>query len=142
LGFNPDRLLTMRLMPPDSDYDAARLRIFFDECLARVSTLPGIESAAITHALPIDGSQWQPFIHAADKPVPRQGEFPIAEFTPISANYFEAMGTRLVQGRLFNSADTANSLTVAVINETLARRIWPGEDPLGKRLRWGRWWAW
>jgi putative ABC transport system permease protein len=137
LGFNPDRLLTMQLMPPDSDYDAARLRIFFNECLTRVSALPGIESAAITHALPIDGSQWNTLVHAADKPVPQPGEFPNAEFTPVSANYFEAMSIRLLRGRWFNSADTANSPTVAVINETLARRIWPGEDPLGKRLRKG-----
>jgi putative ABC transport system permease protein len=138
LGFNPDRLLTMQLMPPNSDYDAARLRVFFDECLARVSALPGIESAAITHALPIDGSQWNTIVHAADKPVPQPGEFPNTEFTPISSNYFEAMGIRLLQGRWFTSSDTANSPTVAVINETLARRVWPGENPIGKRLRWGR----
>jgi putative ABC transport system permease protein len=138
LGFNPDRLLTTQLMPQNINYDAARLRVFFDECLARVSALPGVESAAITHALPIDGSQWQPFIHAADKPVPQPAEFPITEFTPISANYFEAMGIRLLRGRWFNSTDTANAPTVAIINETLARRIWPGEDALGKRLRWGR----
>jgi putative ABC transport system permease protein len=137
LGFNPDRLLTMQLMASDSDYNAARLRILFNECLARVSALPGIESAAITHALPIDGSQWDTVVHAADKPVPQPGEFPGTEFTPVSANYFEAMNIRLLQGRWFNSADTANSPTVAVINETLARRIWPGEDPLGKRLRRG-----
>jgi putative ABC transport system permease protein len=128
----------MQLMPPDSDYDVARLRVFLDECLARVSALPGVESAAITHALPIDGSQWNTLIHAADKPVPQPGQFPNTEFTPISANYFEAMGIRLSQGRWFNSADAASAPTVAIINETLARRIWPGEDPLGKRLRTGR----
>jgi putative ABC transport system permease protein len=138
LGFNPDRLLTSQLMPPNVNYDAARLRVFFDECLSRVSALPGVESAAITHALPIDGSQWNTLVHAADKPAPQPGEFPNTEFTPISANYFEAMGIRLLRGRWFNSADTANAQTVAVINETLARRIWPGEDPLGKRLRTGR----
>jgi putative ABC transport system permease protein len=138
LGFNPDRLLTMQLQPPDSDYDAARLRVFFDECLARVSALPGVESAATTHALPIDGSQWNTLVHAADKPVPQPGQFPNTEFTPISANYFEAMGIRLSQGRWFNSADSASAPTVAIVNESLARRIWPGEDPLGKRLRTGR----
>ncbi len=138
LGFNPDRLLTMQMMPPNSNYEMARLRIFLDQCLVRVSALPGVDSAAITHALPIDGSQWNTLIHAADKPVPQPGEFPISEFTPISTNYFEAMGIRLLQGRWFNSTDSANSPTVAIINETLARRIWPGEDPIGKRVRWGR----
>src|SRR5262245_31041460 len=138
LGFNPDRLLTMRMMPPISDYDAARSRIFLDQCLARVSALPGVDSAAITHALPIDGSQWNTIIHAADKPIPQPGQFPNSEFTPIIANYFEAMGIRLLQGRWFNSTDSVKSPTVAVINETLARRIWPGENPIGKRLRTGR----
>jgi putative ABC transport system permease protein len=54
--------------------------------------------------------------------------------TPISANYFEVMGMRLLKGRVFTAADTAEAPRVAVVNETLARRIWPGEDPIGKRL--------
>ncbi|MCI0388409.1 MAG: ABC transporter permease [Acidobacteria bacterium] len=137
LGFNPDRLLTMRMMPPNSAYDEPRRRVFYDECLTRVSALPGVRSAAITHALPIDGSQWNTGFYAADKPVPQRTQFPNTEFTPISANYFEAMGISLIQGRWFNSADTANSSPVTVVNETLARRIWPGEDPIGKRLKRG-----
>ncbi len=137
-GFNPDNLLTMRMAPPNSNYDDARRRAFFDECLTRVSALPGVRSAAITHALPIGGAiQWNTGFYAADKPVPQRRQFPNTEFTPVSANYFEAMGIRLMRGRWFNSADTANSSPVAVINEALARRTWPGEDPLGKRLKRG-----
>jgi putative ABC transport system permease protein len=137
-GFNPDQLLTLRMAPPDNAYDKARRRVFFDECLTRVSALPGVRSAAITYALPIGGGQqWGTNFYAADKPIPQRGEFPHMEFTPVSANYFEALGIRLLRGRWFNSADTATSSPVAVINEALARRIWPGEEPLGKRLKRG-----
>ena len=87
-------------MPPNKTYDATRRRVFYDDCLARVSALPGVRSAAITHSLPIDGSQWDPFILAADKPVPQPGDLPNTEFTPVSANYFEAMGIRLLRGRV------------------------------------------
>jgi putative ABC transport system permease protein len=137
-GFNSDNLLTLRMAPPDNAYDKTRRRILFDECLTRVSALPGVRSAAITYALPIGGGQqWGTEFYAADKPIPQRGQFPHMEFTPISANYFEAMGVRLLRGRWFNSADAATSSPVAVVNETLAHRIWPGEDPLGKSLRRG-----
>jgi predicted permease len=137
-GFNPDNLLTMQMRLPDNVYDIARRRVFFDECLTRVSALPGVRSAAMTMALPIGGGQqWGTFFYAADKAIPQRDQFPHMEFTPISVNYFEAMGIRLLKGRGFNSADAAASSPVAIINEALARRIWPGEDPLGKRLRRG-----
>jgi len=137
-GFNPDNLLTLRMMPPDNTYDKARRRVFFDECLTRVAALPGVRSAAITYAIPIGGGQqWGAEFYAADKPIPQRGQFPHMEFTPVSANYLEAMGIRLLRGRWFNSADVATSSPVTIINDALARRIWPGEDPLGKRLKRG-----
>lgn len=58
-------------------------------------------------------------------------------YAPVSAKYFEVMGIRLLKGRVFTVADTADSVRVAIINETLAQRIWPGEDPTGQRLKWG-----
>jgi len=133
-GFNPDHLLTMRVDLPEKTYDGTRRRAFHDECLARVSALPGIRSAAITFALPIDGSQWGQTVSAISKTGAQRGE---TSNIPVSANYFEVMGIRLLRGRVFNAADTAESARVTVINETLARRIWPDEDPIGKRLKWG-----
>ena len=125
----------MRLDLPKNAYDGARRHVFHDECLARVSALPGIRSAAITFSLPIDGSQWNHGFSAAGK-TPRSTRGGAA-YAPVSANYFEAMGIRRLKGRVFTAADTADSVRVAVINETLAQRIWPGEDPIGKRLKWG-----
>jgi putative ABC transport system permease protein len=136
-GFNADNLLTMFVNLPKGNYNAQRLRIFYDECLTRVGALPGVRSVALTMSMPIIGSQWNTGIHAADKPEPPAGQYPQAAYIPVSTNYFATMGIRLVKGRVFTATDTENSAPVTVINESLARRIWPGEDPLGKRLKRG-----
>jgi hypothetical protein len=136
-GFNPDHLLTLRVMLPITAFDEPRRRVFYDDCLARLGALPGVRSAAITISLPIEGSFWNSVFIAAGKPVPPRPELPVAATIPVSANYFEAMGIRLLKGRVFTSADTAESSRVTVINESLARRIWPDEDSIGKRLKLG-----
>ncbi len=137
LGFNPDHLLSMRMSLPGEAYTAPRRQAIYDECLARVSVLPGVRSAGLTHSLPIDGVQWGSVFIAADLPAPPRDQLPNAAMIPVSANYFEAMGIRMLKGRGFSPADTAESSHVVIINETLARRIWPGEDPVGKRLKQG-----
>src|SRR5262249_52966027 len=109
----------------------------YDACLARISALPGVRSAALTFSLPINGSRWESVFIASDKPAPARGQLPKASMIPVSANYFETMGIRLLKGRVFASTDTTESPHVTVINETLARRIWPGEEPNGKRLKHG-----
>jgi putative ABC transport system permease protein len=136
-GFNPDNLLTMRVMLPNDAYPVPRRLTFYDETLARLGALPGVRGAALTLSLPIDGSFWDSAFIAADKPLPPRAELPDAAMMPVTPNYFEVMGIRLLKGRAFNAADTADSPHVTVINESLAARIWPGEDPIGKRLRHG-----
>jgi len=137
LGFNAENLLTLQFTLPGRVYDIGRRLEFFREGRARIEALPGVRSAAFVMSLPIEGAKWgSPFI-LADKPVPRPGEFPIAAFTPISANYFEAMGIRLLAGRTFTEAEMTDTPPVTVINELLARNLWPGENPIGKRLRQG-----
>jgi len=135
-GFNPDNLLTMGIMLPEA-YTPPRRLAFYDDCLARIGALPGVRSAALTVSLPINGSRWGSIFIAADKPEPPRGQLPDAAMIPVSANYFETMGIRLLKGRVFASTDTAETPKVTVINETLARRIWPGENPIGKRLKQG-----
>jgi putative ABC transport system permease protein len=134
-GFDTDRLLTMRFILPENVYTEDRRRVFYRDCLERVESLPGVRSAALTLSLPIDGSYWNSIFIVADKPVPPREELPSAAFTPVSANYFEAMGIRLLSGRAFSEADAADSPKVIVINETLARRLWPDENPVGKQLK-------
>jgi putative ABC transport system permease protein len=134
-GFNAENLLTMRFELSDQSYPGERQHVFYRECLERVSALPGVRAAALTLSLPIAGSAWGSIFIVADKPVPPRAELPVAAFILVSANYFEAMGMRLVKGRWFTDADTADTPRLTVINETLARRLWPGEDPIGKRLK-------
>jgi putative ABC transport system permease protein len=136
-GFKMDNLLTLRLRLEGEKYNAQASRVFYDECRARVGAGPGVRSAALTHSLPIDGTNWGSVFIAADKPVPSSANLPMSGYLRVSANYFETMGIRLLRGRYFTAADTAGSAPVVVINETLARRIWPNEDPIGKRIKQG-----
>jgi putative ABC transport system permease protein len=136
-GFEAENLLTMQFNLPRTAYDGPHQQGFYSECLTRIEALPGVRAAALTLSLPIDGSNWNSVFIAADKPVPPRAQLPSSAFTPVSANYFKTMGTRLLKGRVFTESDTADKPMVAVINETLARRLWPGEDPLGKRLKQG-----
>ena len=136
-GFDATNLLTMRFTLPANAYNEEQRRAFYSEALARVSAQPGVRSATLSLSLPIDGSNWNSVFIAADKPVPARAEIPSAAFTPVSANFFETMGIRRLRGRGFSETDTADAPRVAIINETLARRLWPGEDPIGKRLKQG-----
>jgi len=136
-GFNADNLLAVQFTLPGRVYNIERRLAFFRECRTRIEALPGVRSAAFVMSLPIDGSSWNsPFI-VADKAVPPLGELPYAAFTPVGANYFETMGIRLLGGRAFTEVEMTDTPPVTVINESLARRLWPGENPVGKRLRQG-----
>jgi predicted permease len=136
-GFNAANLLTLRFNLTGAQYNPQTGRIFYDQCLARVSAVPGVQSAALTLSLPIDGSYWDSVFIVADKPAPPRSDLPDSDYIRVSANYFQTMGIRLLKGRLFNASDTATSTRVVVVNETLARRMWPGEDPIGKRVKQG-----
>jgi putative ABC transport system permease protein len=136
-GFNPENLLTMRVKLPDDAYPLPRRLAFYEESLARIGALPGVRAVSLTISLPIDGSFWDSVFTTADKPAPPRDDLPDAAMAAVTPNYFEMMGIRLLKGRAFTSADTEKSPHVTVINESLARRIWPGENPIGKRLRHG-----
>jgi putative ABC transport system permease protein len=136
-GFDPENLLTMRVMLPNDAYPEPRRQAFYEESRARIGALPGVRGVALTVSLPIDGSFWNGAFTATDKPVPPRSDLPDAAMAAVTPNYFEVIGIRLLKGRTFNATDTEKAPLVAVINETLARRIWPGEDPIGKRLRLG-----
>jgi putative ABC transport system permease protein len=136
-GFNAENLVATRFTLPAAAYNEEKRRAFYRDCLERVEALPGARSAALTFSLPIDGSNWNSIFIVTDKPAPPRAELPSAAFTPVTANYFETMGIALLEGRAFNEADKADSPRVTVVNETLARRLWPGENPIGKQLKQG-----
>jgi putative ABC transport system permease protein len=136
-GFNTENLLAVQFALPGRIYNIERRLAFFRECRARVEALPGVRAAAFAMSVPIEGGNWGSPFMVSDKPVPRPGEFAVGAFIPISSNYFEAMGIRLVAGRAFSEAEMSDTPPVTVVSETLARRMWPDENPIGKRLRQG-----
>jgi putative ABC transport system permease protein len=137
LGFNAERVMTARVSLPETQYSApARRNNFHQRLLERLAALPGVESAALTSSLPlseedISGSGF----YAEGKPKPRNSsEVPIALKSAVSPGYFRTMGMRLVRGRDFNDADIEGKEKVVIVDETLARRIFADEDPIGRRI--------
>jgi predicted permease len=137
-GFNAENLLTSQFALSEKSYNEEQRLVFFRECLTRIEALPGVRSAAFVMSLPIAGSNWNsPFI-VADQTFPAPDQAPSAAFTPVSVRYFETMEIQLRSGRGFSEAEMSDSPPVTVINESLARRLWPDENPIGKRLKQGR----
>lgn len=138
LGFNPDRLLTMSLRLPNSRYkDPAQRRNYFQQTLANLQQLPGVEAAGICFSLPMTGDGATDAVRIEGQPAPPKGEEPVLRGGSVSADYFKAMGIPLRQGRAFTEEEVWQGRDVIIVNEAFARRFFPGEDPIGKRLKVG-----
>jgi putative ABC transport system permease protein len=137
-GFRPDHLLTARVMLAGAAWDDAARRIaFYEAVLSSVNEVPGVTRTGLTLSLPIEGSNWSSIFTVRDKPVPPRAELPISAYVPISTGYLETMGITLRAGRTFDGRDGADSARVAIINEKLANRLWPGENAIGKFIKQG-----
>jgi putative ABC transport system permease protein len=110
---------------------------FLDDVTSRLLALPGVLNVGLTLSLPIDGSYWDGPVTVADKPMRSPGDVPSAAFVPVSPDYFDTAGMPMLRGRRFDRTDSAEAPRTAIVNEGLASRFWPGEDPIGKRLRFG-----
>lgn len=137
LGFNPQNAVELSFDLRLQGYDKARGLEFQRLLLERVRALPGVQSAGIVDLAPVD-------LHFARTPVfiegqnsERAAKAPRAMASRASSGYFQAMSTRLLQGRDFDERDDERAPQVAIINEAFARRFWPGQDPLGKRFAQG-----
>ncbi|HEX8423880.1 MAG TPA: ABC transporter permease, partial [Pyrinomonadaceae bacterium] len=136
-GFRADHLLTMQVELPTLKYpEHAQRTTFYREMLSRVEALPGVKSAAVTTNLPLyrQGNSIGVSIEGQPDPAPGQGKRPSVTTRVVSPHYFQTMGISLLQGREFVEQDRAEVPAVAVINETMARRFWPDQDPTGRRL--------
>ena len=137
LGFNPSNVLTMRVPLSGKRYEQPQAWVrFWEGVLSAVHSLPGVEAASPSLRLPINGWAGQ-FFNTAENPNPAAGQVPTANYIIIGPEYFRAMQIPLRQGRSFNEHDTQSGDKVVIINEELARLYWPGQDPVGKRLRVG-----
>jgi putative ABC transport system permease protein len=136
-GFRPDHVLTMRVAVPEKRYDGLRLAQFYRQLLDRVQSLPGVQAAALARDVPLTGTDPSLNFIVEHRPALASSDQPRAKYRAVSADYFKAMGIRLIRGRVLTSSDNERSPAVAVINEALARQFFPGEDPLGKRIQSG-----
>jgi predicted permease len=133
LGFQPDHLATVQVVLPETTYSKdPQVVAVSKQILARVSSLPGVQSAALTTRLPISGNGNTNWIRFVGKPY--NGEHNEVNQREVSSDYFKTMQTRLVAGRFFTEDDDASKPLVAIINQTLARQYFPGEDPIGKKF--------
>jgi predicted permease len=148
LGFQPDRILALETFPSSIQYPAKepeKLRVFVDQSIANLRSIPGVESAAAINFLPLTGF-WGPQEFAVEElPTPRKGEQPSADNRLITPDYFSTMGVPLLRGRTFTSGDRPDSPHVVIISASLAHRFWNDENPVGKRLNLGdtekpEWW--
>jgi predicted permease len=107
---------------------------FRQQLETRLSALPGVESVSFSRSLPINGFISSAYFFVEGQPKPRRGEAPLAFEESVSPAYFRTLGIQLQQGRGFTPGDTAEKPAVVVINEAMARRYWPHESPVGKRI--------
>ncbi len=134
LGFQPERVVTMRISLPGDRYPSGQQQVaFFQEFLSRLQNVPGIQSAGLTSDLPTGSPQREFFIEG--RSMPDSGGGLSARFTIVSEEYFAAMTLPLKAGRRFSRLDIADSPPVAIVNEAMARRHWNGQNPTGGRLR-------
>ena len=138
LGFDADRLITVRLDPKQIGYDSARTNIFYEELRRRAAALPGVESVSIPFTTPMSYLVGGGAIYIEGQPVSDTGQPPASFNARIDRSYFETMGIPIVRGRAFVETDegaTPATRRLAIVNELMAEKYWPGEDPIGKRFR-------
>jgi predicted permease len=135
-GFDTDRLLTMQInLPPTLTNNTDRLA-FYRSFFERLEALPGVASVGGTTRVPLGSTSVSTTVQIEGRPVPA-AELPEVQFRRAMHNYFETMGIPIRQGRTFNVDDTATTPPVAVINDAMARRLFPNEDPIGRHIRIG-----
>ncbi len=134
LGFQSKGILVGQVLPPQAKYrENADRKALYDRLLERMSALPGVEKAALTSVVPMGGGDSDMDIYIEGRPLPRTNdEATTTWYRLVSRDYFDLMGIALHKGRVFSGSEAA---PVVVVNETAAARLWPGEDPLGRRVR-------
>jgi predicted permease len=133
-GFEPAGVFTAQLALPPERYPREKLVAFYEQLYQRLAALPGSTSAALTDRVPLTGAQTPAPVAVAGRAVPPLSERPLANRHLVSPKYFATLGIPIRAGRDFGERDSARVPHVAIVNETFARRHFPGEDPVGRTL--------
>jgi putative ABC transport system permease protein len=136
-GFNAEHLLTMQVAVPPRHSGPEAILTFYDDLERRLHALPGVSAVGGTTRLPLGSTSVTTYIETEGRPVPR-AELPEVEMRRAVFDYFETMQIPVLRGRAFTRDDRPNGPDATVINETLASRLFPNEDPVGKRIRFAR----
>ncbi len=140
-GLRPENVLTMRLTLPATKYDTnQKATDFHRQLLARVAALPGVEAVGEVNMLPVQSFGTNGTIQVEGQPPDPPERAPLVEFRAASPGYFGALGIPVVAGRNFEARDDENAPPVAVVNQTFAKRFFPNEEAVGKRIRMGETW--
>ena len=137
LGFNPDHVLNLTMDVSQLGYDQNRGANFYRQVGERIRALPGVESASFAYSVPFGYySQWDNVWKEGQEGLP-ESQVPRPPDNKVDQDYFHTLGIEIVRGRAFGAQDQSTSTRVAVVNETMARTFWPGQDPLGHHFRYG-----
>ena len=134
-GFSTQNIVIAGVDLFSAGYDAKRARIFNDQLLDRVRALPGIESAAYARVMPFSYTNYSTAPLEVDGYQPAPDEQPTADYDEVEEGYFSTIGIPLISGREFVRTDDENAPLVAIVNEVMAAKYWPGKDPVGQRLK-------
>jgi putative ABC transport system permease protein len=133
-GWRVEGLLTARLAMDRPQYEGARRAPFLDRLEQRLAALPGVESASLAWSVPLWSNWWVEDFWLQGTARPRPGQAPKAYANAVTPAYFRTAGVSLRAGRLFGTADRFDTEPVAIVNEAMARELWPGQSALGKRV--------
>jgi putative ABC transport system permease protein len=134
-GFRPPGVLTASIDLPASKYSKPEQQIaFFSQLEERLGAMPGVNAAGLTSVLPLTGNNQGMVMVIEGRPVSGPADAPILYYRMVDGRYFQAMRIPLRKGRLFTAQDKQGAPRVLIVNETMARRFWPNQDPIGKRV--------
>ena len=134
-GFSQENLIMVQLFAPSEMHsDGSQITDLFRRATEELMALPGVLSAGAGSAVPLMGGDGSQEFYVEGRPVPTAGERPVAWWYDVGPNYFLTLGIPLLRGRAFEASDTAAANRVIIINETMAGKIFPNEDPVGKRV--------
>ena len=137
LGFEPRHTLNLTMDPHGIGYSEAEGRKFYKDLLARVRTLPGVESASLANVVPMGYSWNLDTLRIPGYELPAGEPLPIIFDNFVSPGYFKTMGIGFVAGRDFDDADDEGAPRVAIVNQAMAARFWPDQDPIGREFTFG-----
>jgi putative ABC transport system permease protein len=137
-GLDADGVLTFNVIPPEASYsDGASVRRFHRDVIDRLSALPGAVAVGATSHLPLSGQNVENRFTPEGWTPPSPDQAAVGGVRGVAGHFFDAIGARVIAGRAFTDADGETSQLVAMVNDEFARRFWPGQDPIGKRLKQG-----